>query len=153
MRQIIDIDTAKKSTPQVNNAKSTNTKLKLRNKMLFKDAVALPTHSTFFILSHQVSPDSTLKGYNSTGQQVNSNHTLKICLVTIYIAKNDNNGIEVGKAGNALMKVLHDIGGDANKVKIDLRKSKQSDLEVMKYIKDGKYPETKIGIYVYAVRE
>ena len=61
----IDRDIAKQSTPQVNNAKSTKTKLTLQNKMLFKYAVALPLHSSFHILSHQISMDSTSNGYNS----------------------------------------------------------------------------------------
>ena len=30
---------------------------------------------------------------------------------------------------------------------------KQSNLEVLKYIKGGKYPEAEVGKYVYAVRE
>ena len=45
MRHRIDRDTAKKSTPQVNNAKPTKAKLTLHKKIFSKDAVALPTDS------------------------------------------------------------------------------------------------------------
>ena len=77
MRQKLDRDTTEQSTPQVNNAKSTKKKLTLHKKMIFKDAVALSTHSYFRIISHQLSPDSTSNGPNSTGQKVTSNNTLK----------------------------------------------------------------------------
>ena len=66
MRQIIDKVTAEQSTPQVNNAKSTKTKLTLNKKMLFKDSVSLLPHSSFHILSHQIAPESTSNGFNST---------------------------------------------------------------------------------------
>ena len=50
------------------------------------------------------------------------------------------------------MKVIHDIEGDSNKVKITLFKIKQNNLEVMEYIKGVKYPKAEVGKYVYAVR-
>ena len=59
----------------------------------------------------------------------------------------------MGKAVNALMKVIHEIEGDANKVKIALWKRKQPNLEVLKYIKGEKYPKEEVGKYVYAVGE
>ena len=59
----------------------------------------------------------------------------KICLVALSIAKNDNNAIAVGEAFNTLMNIIHGIEGDSNKVKIAPRKSKQPNLEVLKYIK------------------
>ena len=86
--------------------------------MLFKDAVTLPPHSLFSIPPHKIAPDGTSNGYNITGRQGTSNLTLKICCVTLYIAKKDNNKIEVGKTVNALMKIIHVIEGDANKFKI-----------------------------------
>ena len=95
-------DTAEKYTPQVNNAKPTNKKLTINKKMLFKDSVALPPHSLLVILSHQIAPDSTSKGSNITGRQGTSNRTLKIFLVTLSIAKNDNIATSVGKAVNSL---------------------------------------------------
>ena len=66
--------------------------------------------------------------------------------------KNNNNTIAVVKAVNALMKVKHDIEGDSNMIKISLWKSKQPNLEVLKYIKCSKYPETEVRKYLYAVR-
>ena len=51
------------------------------------------------------------------------------------------------------MKVIHGIGRYSNKVKIAPRKRKQTNLEVMTYIKDGKYPKAEVGKCVYAVRE
>ena len=89
MIQRIDIDTSKKPTPQFNKAKSIKTKSTTHNKMLFKDAVALPPHIFFHILSYQITPDSTSNGFNSTGEQGTSNLTLKIFLVTISITNND----------------------------------------------------------------
>ena len=59
----------------------------------------------------------------------------------------------MGKGVNALTKVIHGIEGDAYKVKIAPRKSKQHNLEVLKYIKGGKYPEAEVGKYLYAFRE
>ena len=59
----------------------------------------------------------------------------------------------MGKGVNALTKVIHGIEGDAYKVKIAPRKSKQPNLEVLKYIKGGKYPEAEVGKYLYAFRE
>ena len=44
----------------------------------------------------------------------------------------------MGKAVNAMMKVIHGIEGYTNKVKISPWKSKQRNLEVLKYIKGGK---------------
>ena len=40
-----------------------------------------------------------------------------------------------------------------NKVKIPKQKSKQPNLEVLKYIKGGKYPKVEVVQYFYAVRE
>ena len=57
------------------------------------------------------------------------------------------------KAVNAMRKVIHDIEGYYEKVKIARWKSKQFNLEVLKYIKDGKFPEAEFGKYLYAVRE
>ena len=65
---------------------------------------------------------------------------------------NNNNAIAVGKAVNALMKVIHGIEGDNNKVKILPCKINQPDLDVLKYIKGGKYHEAEVGKYVYATR-
>ena len=50
---------------------------------------------------------------------------------TLPFAKNYNNAIAVGKAVNALMKVIHEIEGDSNKFKISPWKSKQPNLEVL----------------------
>ena len=108
-RQIIDRDTTKQPTPQVNNAKSTKAKSTLRKKIIFKDAVALPPHSLFRVPSHQIAPDITSNDSNSTGRQGNSNRTIKIFLVTPSIANNNNNAREVGKEVNAMMKVIHSI--------------------------------------------
>ena len=44
----------------------------------------------------------------------------------------------MGKAVNALMKVINGIEGSANKVKISPWKSKQPNLLVLKYIKIDK---------------
>ena len=121
--------------------------------MLSKDAVALPTHSLFRILSHWIALDNTSNGSNSTGQQGTSNQILRILFFTLYIAENDNNTITVRKEVNALVKVIHRIELDAKKVKIAPWKIKQPNLEVIKYIKGGKYPEAEVGKYVYAVRE
>ena len=82
MRQINDKDTAEQSTPRVNNGTSTEKKSTLHNKMLFKDAVALPPQGSLCILSHQIAPDSTLDGSNINGQQGTSNGTLKYTLLT-----------------------------------------------------------------------
>ena len=59
----------------------------------------------------------------------------------------------MSKVVNAPMKVIHGIEGDKNKIVITLWKSKQHNLEVIKYIKGGKYPEVEVGKYVYDVRE
>ena len=118
MRHRIDIDTSKQSTPQVNNTKSTKTKLTLHKKIVVQDAVALPPHSSFHILSCRIAPDSTSNGSNSTFKQVTINCTLKTCLVTLSMAKNDNNAIALVKAVNTMMNLIHGIEGDANKVKI-----------------------------------
>ena len=69
------------------------------------------------------------------------------------MAKIDKNAIAVCEAVNLLMKLIHCIKVDANKVKIVPWKSKQPNLEFMKYIKGGKYPNVEIGKFVYAVRE
>ena len=42
---------------------------------------------------------------------------LKIFLVTLFITKNYNNKIAVGKVVNTLMRIIHKIEVDANKVK------------------------------------
>ena len=57
------------------------------------------------------------------------------------------------KEVNALIKVIHEIEVDANKVKISPWKFKEPNLGVMKYIKVRKYPEAEVGKYIYDVRE
>ena len=99
----------------------------------------------FRILSHLIAPDSTSNVSNNTGRQGTSNHTLKICLVNLSIEKNDNNAITVGKAANALMKVIHVIGGYSNKFRIEPWESKEPNLKFLKYFKGGKYPEVEVG--------
>ena len=131
MRHIIDRDIAEQSTPQFNNSQSAKTKSTLHKKIIFQDAVAPPPHISFRILSHQIAPDSTSNGCNSTGRQVTSNRKLKRCLVTLSSEKNYSNAIEVGRAANALIQVIHGIKVDANKVKIAPYKSKQPNLEVL----------------------
>ena len=84
---------------------------------MFKDAVALLSHSLFRIQSHWIAPDSTSNGSNRTGWQGTSNHILKICLVTLTIAKNYKNKIAVDKEVNYMMKVIHGIERDTNRVK------------------------------------
>ena len=116
--------------------------------MLLKEAVSLPPQSSFRILSNKIAPDSTLNGSNSTGWKGTSKPTLIICLVNPSTSKNDNNTIAVGKAVNELMKVIHGIEGDSNRVKISPWKSKQPNLEVLKYIKGGKNTEVEVGKYV-----
>ena len=153
MRQRNDKDTAKQFTLEVNTKNPTKTKSTLHKTMIFKYTLALPSHSLFRILSRLNAPDSTLKGSNSTIRQGTSNCTYKRCLDTLSMSKNNNNAIAVGKAVNALMEVMHGIEGDANKVKIAPWKSKQPNLEVMRYIKVRKYPEVEVGQYVHAVRE
>ena len=59
----------------------------------------------------------------------------------------------MGKAVNALIKVIHGIKGDSNKVKIAPRKSKQPNLEVLKYIKGGKYSEEEVGKKMHMLLE
>ena len=44
-----------------------------------------------------------------------------------------------------MMKVIHGIEGDSNKVKIAPWKSMQPNLEVMNYIKGVKYPNEEVG--------
>ena len=153
MRQRNDKDIAEQYTPQAKNDKPTKTNSTLHKKMLFIDAVEFPPLSLFRILSYHIATNSTLNGSNSTGPQVNSNRTFKICLVTLSITKKDNNTIAVGKVVNAMMKIINDTEGDSNRVKISPWKSKQPNLEVMKYIKGGKYPESEVSKCVYAVRE
>ena len=96
----------------------------LHKKIIFNDSVALQPHSSFCVLSNQIKYGSTSDGSNITVQKGTSNRTLKICLVTLSIEKNENNLITVGKAVNALMKLIHGIGGDGKKVKIAPGKSK-----------------------------
>ena len=152
-RQRIDRDKAEQSTPEVSNAKLTKTKLTLHKKILFKYAVVLPPHSSFRILSQKILPYSTSNGSYSTVWKGTSNSTLKRCLATLSMAKNYNNLFPVGKVFNAPMKVILGIGGYAIKFKISPCKSKQPKLEVMKYIKGGKYPKAEFGKYVYAIIE
>ena len=52
-----------------------------------------------------------------------------------------------------MMKVMHGIEGYINKVKIAPYKSKQLNLKVLKYIKGEKDPKTKVGKYIYVIRE
>ena len=87
------------------------------------------------------------------GRRGTSNCTLKIFLVTLYISKNKNNAIVVGNAVNALTKLIHGIKGDVNKVKIVPWKIKQPNIDFLKYIKGGKYPEVEVGKYIYVVRK
>ena len=54
IRQRNDKDKAEKYTPQVNNTKPTKTKSIFHKTMMFKDALVLPTHSLFRILSHGI---------------------------------------------------------------------------------------------------
>ena len=77
----------------------------------------------------------------------------KDAFVILSIMNNDNNAIAVIKSVNVLIKVINGIEGDANKVIIAPWKSKQPNLDVLKYIKRGKYPKAEVGKYVYAVRE
>ena len=57
----------------------------------------------------------------------------------------------VGKAVNTLMKVIHSIDEDNNKVKIEPWKKKHN-IDVLKYIKEGKHPEKEVGKYVYDIK-
>ena len=116
----------------------TRTKSTPHNKMVFKDEVALKPHSTFRILKKRIAPNSNSDGSNSDGQQGTCNHTFEIYLVSVSIAKSYNNGITVDKTVNTLMKLIHDIEGYAKKFKIAPQKSKQPNLEVLKYMKGGK---------------
>ena len=106
--------------------------------MVFKDEVLLPPHSFFLILSHHIAPDRTSNGSVSTGRWGTSNRNLKQCLVTLSIKKNGNNLIAVGKTVNALTKVIDDIEGDSNEVKLEQWKINRPNLYVLKYIKGGK---------------
>ena len=85
IRQRINRGTAKQSTPKVNNTTLTKIKLTLHKKILF--AIALLPHSSFRILSHRITLDSTLNGSNITGLQGTTNHTQKKCLVILPISK------------------------------------------------------------------
>ena len=51
-----------------------------------------------------------------------------------------------------LIKVTRGIEGDVNKVKISSLKTKSPNLDVLNYIKGGKYPEAEVGKYIYSVR-
>ena len=152
MRQRNYKDTYEQSTPQINNSKPTKTNSTPHKKIIFKDVVDLLPHSSFRILSHQISFDSTSNGYNSTIRQGTNNRTLIRCRVNLYILKKNNNAIAVVKAFNTLVKLIHDIEGDVNKIKIAPWKSKQPNLEVLRYIKGEKYPEAEVGKYIYAIR-
>ena len=59
----------------------------------------------------------------------------------------------MGKTFNRLMKVIHSIEGDYKKVIIAPWKSKQPNMEVLKYIKGGTCSETEVGKYRYTVIE
>ena len=50
----------------------------------------------------------------------------------------------MGKAVNFLMKAIHIIEVDTNKVKIETRKSKQPNLEVLNYIMGEKYDKAEV---------
>ena len=153
MIQQNDKETAEKSTPKVENANPIYPKSLLHNKMIFKDAVLILPQTSFRILSHRIIPDSTSNGYNSTCKQGTSNRNIKICLVTLSTSKNDNNAIKLCKAVNVLMKLIHFIEEDTNKVKIAPCKINKSNIDVMKYIKGGKYADKEFGKYVYTVRK
>ena len=64
----------------------------------------------------------------------------------------DNNAIAGGKVFYALMKLIHVIEVDSNNVRMAPWKSKRPNLDVLKYIRGGKYPEAKVGKVVYSVR-
>ena len=114
----MDTYTSGKSTLQVNNTKLTKKNSTLHKKIVLKDAVALPPHSLLRILSHRIVPAATLNEFNINGLKGTSNRTLKIFLVILSIANNDSNAIAIIEAVNALMKLIHDIEGDAKKAKI-----------------------------------
>ena len=59
--------------------------------------------------------------------------------------KNDNNATTVGKAANALMKLIHFIEGYSKKVKIAPWKSKYPNLGFLKYIKGENTPRQMLG--------
>ena len=107
MRKRNDKETAEKSTPQVNNTNKINPKSLLHKEMIFKYAVVLPTYCLSHIISHRIVPDKTLCVSNSTGLRGSSNRTLKIFLVSLSITNNNNNANAVGKAVNAIIKVIH----------------------------------------------
>ena len=138
MIQINNEDTAEQSTPQVNNNKPTKTNSTLNNIVPFKYTVAFLTHSSFRILSRRIAPDSTPNVSNSTSRQGNINRTFKIFLVTLSTVRKVKNSIAVSKAVKRIIKVIHGIEGDAQKVKISPWKIKQPNLEFMKYIKAEK---------------
>ena len=115
MRQRNDNETAEQFTPQVNNAKITKTKSLIHKEMLFKDALVIPPHSLFRILSHSITPDSTWNRSNITGRQGTSNLTLKICLVALSSVDIDNKAIAVGKAVTEPMKLIHVTEGDSKR--------------------------------------
>ena len=51
-----------------------------------------------------------------------------------------------------MVKVIHETEGDAKKVKIAPWKMKQPNLDILKYIKRGKYPDVEVVKYIYAIR-
>ena len=60
----------------------------------------------------------------------------------------------MGKAVKALMKVIHFIEGDTNKVKISLWKIKQPNLQVLEYFKGVNKPGKKLrNTYIPSERE
>ena len=66
------------------------------------------------------------------------------------MTKIDNNEIAVSNAVNTLMTRVIEV--DVKKFKITQWKSKQPNLEVLNYIKGGKYLDIEVGKYIYAVR-
>ena len=52
-----------------------------------------------------------------------------------------------------ILTVIHGITGNANKSKISPCKRKKPNVEVLDYIKGGKYPEAEFSKYIYAIKE
>ena len=67
MRQKTDKEISEKYTSQVNIANQTDIKSLQHKKIIFKDAVVLPYHTLFIILTHCIDPDSVSNGSDSTG--------------------------------------------------------------------------------------
>ena len=66
-RNQIGKDTSEQSIPQFNNANMTKIKSLIHTYIVFRDAVVLPPHSLFRILSHHIAPDSASNISDSTG--------------------------------------------------------------------------------------